>query len=108
MACWRLPEIGFIIDIGDFLHGLFSGFVCVEFLRYFALSLLQFIEEGGRDGQEVAAGKFKDFAGVTERSAYAQYQHPASPNRREMRRWGVTHDDGLVAELFVVVEDLLN
>ena len=64
-----LPEIGFIVDVGDFLDGFISRLICVEFFGYFTLCLLQFVEESGGDGQEVTACEFKDFACTTEGSA---------------------------------------
>jgi hypothetical protein len=64
------PKVGLVVDVADFLGLQVPGLVGIEFLWYCALCLLQFVEEGGGDGQEIAASEFEDFASVTEGSAY--------------------------------------
>jgi len=63
------PEIGLVVDVADFGQGPIPGSVGIEFLFYRPLALLQLIEEGRGNSQEIAAGEFEDFARVTEGGA---------------------------------------
>ena len=65
----EIPEIGLVVDIADFGQRPIPGSVRIEFLLYCAFALLQLLEEGRGDSQEIAAGEFEDFARVTEGGA---------------------------------------
>ncbi len=78
------PAEGFLVE-GDFFERAGAGGGGVEFAGDGAGGFLHLFEEGGTDGEEVAAGKFENFADVAEAGA---------------------HDFGLVAKFLVVVKDL--
>lgn len=73
-----------VLALGDVQTG---GTGRVELLRHGGGRVVQLLQQVGRDGQVVTARQLGDLARVAERG---------------------THDDGLVAELLVVVEDGLD
>lgn len=80
------PAEGFFID-GDFFDGGGVGVLWAELTGEGFGVFLEFLEEIGADGEEVAAGEFADFPDVAE----------AGP-----------HDFGSVAEFLVIVVDRAN
>ena len=77
------PTEGFFIH-RDFFDVRFGSLGGVEFFDDWLSGFLKFLEQLGRDGEEVAAGEFADLAGVAEAGA---------------------HHLCVVAEFFVVVEN---
>lgn len=80
-------EDGLVIKVSLLLNVEGLGLLGEELLGDGLVRVEQLLEETGGDGQEVATSKLLDLAGVSERS---------------------THDDGLVVELLVVVENVLD
>jgi hypothetical protein len=83
----REAELGLVVDVALLrdVEGLRR--LGVQLLRDGDLRVVEFLEEGGGDGEIVATGQLDDLTDVAERS---------------------THHDGLVAVLLVVVEDVLD
>jgi hypothetical protein len=80
-------ELGLVVDVRLLLEVKAGGAGGVELLGDGLLGVEEVLEQVGGDGEVVAAGELGDLAGVAE---------------------GGAHDDGLVAELLVVVEDGLD
>ena len=80
-------ERSLVVDKGDLLHLVLGSRSSIELLGDLLAGVLELLKELGSNGEVVATGELGDFAHVSERS---------------------THDNGVVAVLLVVVEDLLD
>lgn len=80
-------EISLVVEVFALLDLKLGGISSVELLGNGLGGVVEVLKEVGGDGQVVTAGKLGDLANITE---------------------GGAHDDGVVAELLVVVVDILN
>lgn len=80
-------ELGLVVEVAALRDVELGGVLGRELLRHGVLAVVQLLEEVRGNGEVVAAGELGDLTNGTE---------------------GSTHDDGVVAVLLVVVEDLLD
>jgi hypothetical protein len=80
-------ELGLVVDVALLLEVERVGAVGVELLGDGVLRVVKLLEQVGGNGEVVASSELSDLADAAERG---------------------THDDGLVAELLVVVENVLD
>lgn len=76
-----------VLDVALLLKAERAGGAGIELLGHIGLGVEELLKQGRGDGQVVATGQLGDLTSVAERG---------------------THDNGLVAELLVVVEDALD
>jgi hypothetical protein len=109
----RPAEFRFIVHIGDFGNriGMRSN-LCVELLRNRIGAVLELLKEPRRDSEEVNTRECLDLADL-ERIRQTEVSEWELEGR--LQAWietdvteGCTHNDGVIAVLFVVIEDALD